>query len=165
MGQLDVRIVDLPPVRVAVAHGSGEHPEGQAWRAIMAFAKSHGLVAELKSHRFFGFNNPEPSPDSPGYGYDQCMTIQTSPTAEDQVKIIDLSGGRYAVTRCRGAGNLGTVWKQLAAWQQRNHYDAGPCQCLEEVLNPEAFVTTEGGPSPDDAWDKVLFDLYLPLAE
>jgi hypothetical protein len=75
MSELNVRIVKLEPMRVASVQGFGAGPEHQAWAKLQAWAERKGYIADLKSHRFFGSNNPEPSSGSPNYGYEQWMTV------------------------------------------------------------------------------------------
>ena len=38
MSELDVRIIEIEPMRVASAHGFGEQPEIIAWEKILAWA-------------------------------------------------------------------------------------------------------------------------------
>jgi AraC family transcriptional regulator len=85
VSELEVRIVDMEPMRVASAHGFGEHPEDLAWQRMLAFAQAQGLDTE--SVRFFGFNNPNPSPGSPNYGYEQWMTVGPEVEAGGEIVI------------------------------------------------------------------------------
>ncbi len=101
MTEIDVRIVTLKPMRVAAALGFGEQPELLAWDKILSWAKPLGLLDDLKAVRFFGFNNPDPSPGSPNYGYEQWIVVGPDVKAEGDIKIKDFSGGLYAVTRCK----------------------------------------------------------------
>src|SRR5512135_1600769 len=55
MSDLQVRIVDLAPMRCAGASGFGPEPEGSAWEAVLKWAVPLGLLS--KPHRFFGYNN------------------------------------------------------------------------------------------------------------
>jgi DNA gyrase inhibitor GyrI len=153
MSELDVRIVRLEPMRVASAHGFGQSPEGEAWDKILAWAKSEGLLEELEAHRFFGFNNPDPSPGSPNYGYEQWITVGPNVEVEGDVELKDLSGGLYAVAPCK-LSNIGEVWKQLVAWREDSPYKPAYHQWLEECL------TLPGTP-----FDEMEFDLYLPIAD
>jgi hypothetical protein len=75
MSELNMRIVKLDAMRVASAQGFGENPEEQAWEKLLAWAEPQGLLADQDAVRFFGFNNPNPSPGSPNYGYDQWVTV------------------------------------------------------------------------------------------
>jgi DNA gyrase inhibitor GyrI len=66
MSDMNVRIVNLPPMRVVSINGFGEGPEGIAFDKMKAWAQAHNLLEE--PHRLFGYNNPNPSPGSPNYG-------------------------------------------------------------------------------------------------
>ena len=65
MSELDVRIVELEPMRVASFHAFGESPELKASKKLVDWAKPKGLLDAKGTHRIFGFNNPDPSPGSP----------------------------------------------------------------------------------------------------
>lgn len=153
MSDLEVRIVDLEPMRVASAHGFGTNPEEQAWNKILAFAKARGI--DTGSVRFFGFNNPNPSPGSPNYGYEQWMTVSPKLEAEGEITIKEIPAQRYAVTHCAGVHVIGEVWRQLVLWFEDSPYRMAAhwCECLEELLTP-----------PEVPFDEYVFDLYLPIA-
>jgi len=152
MSELDVRIVTVDPMRVASAYGFGDSPEIQAWDKILAFAHAKGFDRE--EARFFGFNNPDPSPGSPNYGYEQWITVGPDVEPEGDIRIIDFGGGLYAVTRFKGLRNIGPVWKQLVQWLEDSPYRKGRHQWLEELLTPLE--------SPQEEWE---FILYLPISE
>ena len=150
--ELDVRIVQMEPMRVATAHGFGASPEEQASQRMRAFMESKGL--EFKDVRWFGFNNPDPSPGSPNYGYDVWVTVDPEVEPEGDVKIVDFAGGLYAVTRFEGLENIGEVWRQLVLWREDSPYQKGHHQWLENLLT-----------APDVPYDKFVFDLYLPIVD
>lgn len=151
----DVRIVDLPAMRVASALGYGEAPEDLAWQKISAFAGALGLKPGDPGYRTFGFNNPNPSPGSPNYGYELWLVVEPDVEAEPPIEIKEIPGSRYAVARFTGLSNIGRVWRELVAWFEDSPYTRSPnwCTCLEEVINP-----AETDP------EKWTFDLYLPIA-
>lgn len=157
MTELEVRIVNLPPLRVICFNGFGPSPELQAWEKLADWAKVHDLWD--KPHRLFGYNNPDPSPGSPNYGYDAWMTVDASVQAQGEGRFIDFPGGQYAVTTVH-AGPQGEgiyeTWQQLAAWVEHSPYRPEYCQrlCLEESLPVKSRV--EGG---------FVLDLYEPIAE
>jgi DNA gyrase inhibitor GyrI len=164
MSELDVRIVKLEPMRVASALGFGEHPEGLAWDKILGWAKPLGLLND-QTTRFFGFNNPDPSPGSPNYGYEQWIIVGPDIKGEGDVKIKDFAGGLYAVTSCK-LENIGETWRQLVVWRDSSKYRCASHQWLEEVLNREDILTPDGRKLPDETvFDKMILDLYLPIAE
>ena len=154
MSDLDVRIVEMAPMRVASAHGFGESPEPIAWEKILAFAQAQGIAWE--SARFFGFNNPNPSPGSPIYGYEQWMTVGPEVEAEGEIVIKEIPARRYAVTYFKGLENIGRVWQELVLWFEDSPYQKPPhwCECLEELLTP-----------PGIPYEEYVFDLYLPIAD
>ena len=100
MEQLDVRIVKLEPMRLVSVLGFGSSPEEIAWAKLQAFAKPRGLWGNLEKQRIFGFNNPNPSPGSPNYGYE--LWIEVGPGVEPPAdgRIVNFDGGLYAVARC-----------------------------------------------------------------
>lgn len=148
---LDVRIVTLAPMRIAYAHGFGPSPEGIAVNAIMTWARAHGALTG--KHRFFGFNNPDPSPGSPNYGYEQWITVEPDAEPSGDIRIKTFDGGLYAVTRCKLA-NIGATWKALAAWRENSRYTHGHHQWLEEAITPF-----------EPPYEEIVIDIYLPLAE
>jgi DNA gyrase inhibitor GyrI len=154
MSELEVKIVELEPLRVAYALGFGTSPELEAWEKILAFGRSKGLLEDPSKARFFGFNNPDPSPGSPNYGYEQWMVVGEDVEPEGDVKIKDFNGGRYAVTQFKGIENIGRVWKQLAVWREDSPYKVGHHQWLEELLTPV-----------DAPPEEYVFNLWLPIVE
>lgn len=151
MSSLDVQIVRLDPMRVAYTHGFGESPEGIAWTQLLDWMKGKGI--KFEDHLFFGFNNPNPSPGSPNYGYEQWITVDANVQPEGDMKVKDFSGGLYAVTRCK-LNDIGSAWKQLAAWREESSYKCAHHQWLEKaVLHPST------------PFDKQVMDIYLPITE
>ena len=150
MKALEVRIVDLAPMRVACAHGFGASPEELAAEKIQALVDEKGLT----NYRQFGFNNPNPSPGSPNYGYDIWITVGTDEEGSDEIEIKDFGGGLYAVTRFKGLQNIGTVWQALVNWCDGSPYQMAHHQWLESLLPPRDVATEE-----------FVFDLYLPIAK
>jgi DNA gyrase inhibitor GyrI len=152
MTELEVRIVELEPMRVASASGFGEQPELEAWAKILDWAKSQG-IEDLSTQRFFGFNNFNPSPGSPNYGYEQWMTIRTEAVPTEGIEFKDFSGGLYAVTRS-DLENISEDWMKLAVWREESQYKEAHHQWLEECFTPLA-----------EKLEDYVFDLYLPIAE
>jgi DNA gyrase inhibitor GyrI len=148
-----VRIVKLDPARVVSAYGFGPEPEGAAWDKILAWAKKKGL--DISAHRFFGFNNPNPSPGSPNYGYEQWMIVGPDAEPEGDLRVQECYGGLYAVARCEGVQNIGPAWQGLVQWREDSKYKHAHHQWLEECLSPPETTPP----------DKLVFDLYLPIVE
>ena len=156
MSELEVRIVRLEPKRVASVHAFGESPEHAAWDKLIAWAKAKSLLEEPIEYRIFGFNNPDPSPGSPNYGYEFWITVGPDVEPGGEATIKEFSGGLYAVTRCKGAPNIGKTWHQLGTWCENSKYQYASHQWLEEHMAPPAVT-----PHNDEG---LVLDLYLPLA-
>ena len=154
MDESSIRIIDLEALRVAAAHAFGESPEEKALAKMYEFAEENGLLEEGLLPATFGFNNPNPSAGSPNYGYEVWLPVADNINAADDIRILDFSGGLYAVTRCDGLQNIGQQWLSLAKWREGTKYAAGKQQWLEHLLSPH-----------NAPHDQLVFDLYLPIAE
>lgn len=152
MTELDVRVVRLEPFRVVSVLGFGEGPEVEAIEKILAFAHSKGLLGQEKKPRFFGFNNPDPSPGSPNYGYEMWVEVGPEVAVEEPYKVIEIPGGTYVVTRCKGVETIHDTWKRLNAYLEKSSHHYGRHQWLEEHLNID---------EPD--FNNYELDLYLPI--
>ncbi len=147
----EIRIVTLPPMRVAAALGFGTEPESLAWQKIIAWAQPLGLLE--RPHRWFGFNNPSPAPGSPNYGYEQWITLDSEVPPAEGITIKQFPGGLYAVTRCT-LPVIFETWQEFVVWRENSRYRSGQHQWLEEAFLPHE-------PSMDD----MELDLYMPIAE
>lgn len=160
MDAKEVRIVHLDPMRVASAYGFGSSPENTSSEKLYAWMQQTGLDKDLKQHRFFGFNNPSPTPGSPNYGYEQWITVSPGSEAHGEISVKDVPEGLYAVSRC-ALRDIGQAWQALVAWCEDSPYHMGESQCLEECLTPEVLFF--GPPSGTEFEDAAVFDLYLPI--
>ena len=156
MEHLDVRLIHLEKMTVAATLGFGTQPEMQAWEKILAFARENGLLEQPQRPRFFGFNNPNPSPGTPNYGYEQWMTIPTGLQPDSGIEIKEIPASRYAVTRFQGLEHIGSMWMRLVAWCEASPHRMGDGQCLEELLSPVEDM---------DDLSRYVFDLYIPITE
>ena len=158
MEDLDVRIINLPAMRVASFHAFSSSPEVEAWDKAVNWAKSHGFWQEPPALRIFGFNNPDPSPGSPNYGYEFWLTVGTDVKSDGENKIKEFSGGMYAVLRCDVTGNpwdiIPPTWGKLVKWFEASHYKHGNHQWLEEHLS---HSQSQG--------QGFVLDLYLPISD
>ena len=122
----EVSIERLEPMWVASAHIIGERPEREAWARLRAWAEPKGLLDSLEIHPVFGFNNPNPAPDTPQYGYEFWIRVDpgTEPGTEPApgVEVKEVPGGLYAVARCKliddPRGTVAQVWMALWEWVQ-----------------------------------------------
>jgi DNA gyrase inhibitor GyrI len=158
MSNLDVRIVNLEPIRVVSFHGFGREPEHAAWQKLVAWAEPKGYLADKEAHRIFGFNNPNPSPGSPNYGYEFWITVGSEVESNGEVTVKEFPGGLYAVARCEVNNAPGetipATWKNLVTWREASPYKMGNHQWLEKHIRLGDILKGE--------FD---LDLYMPIAE
>lgn len=158
MSDLKVQIVDLEPLRVASFLGFGENTEELAWEKLLTWARPLGLLEDPEKHRLFGFNNPNPSPGSPNYGYEVWIELGDKEIdVEEGMEIKDFGGGLYAVARCvvpKGKFEvIGETWKKLVTWREDSMFRHAAHQWLEKHVDFE---------SPNIEF---VLDLYLPIAK
>jgi AraC family transcriptional regulator len=157
MSDIEVRIVKLPPMRVVCINGFGEGPEGVAFDKMRSWATVHNLLG--KPYRLFGYNNPDPSPGSPNYGYDFWITVDEPVQADGEAKVIEFPGGLYAVTRLEVKNpwdDIPGTWQKLVKWMEGSKYRHGRHQWLEEHIGP---LDEMGEDEP------FTLDLHLPIME
>lgn len=178
---IETRYVRLEAMRVARYRGFGEEPEGLAWAGLAAWLEDKGvrIPEEAGSNeppapgegqggmRFFGFNNPNPSPASPNYGYEQWTTLEgglaglPDGPAGRGVEIGRFEGGSFLVARHRGSPErLPGTWAALMAAAEAGPRRPVNRQWLEECLSPG--LVAAGDPSTMENW---AFDLYLPVED
>lgn len=146
----DIRIIELKPLKVAYYRAQSATPENEAWNVMNQWVENLGLE-ELATTRFFGFNNPNPTPGQPEYGYEVWVTIPDNVKVPEPVKTKDFKGGLYGVTCCQ-LYNIGEKWKRLVEWVKESEYDFGDSQCLEETISPDKNVN-----------ENTQFDLYCSI--
>lgn len=156
MSELHVRMVELPPLRVAAALGYGPNPEELSVQKLRPWLEAHAELRAPAGRRFFGFNNPGPTVGSPNYGYEQWATAEPDEQGAGEVVIKEFGGGSYGVVRCR-LDSIQEVWARLAAWLEDSRYKMGRHQWLEECVTPEALLRGDLA--------AMELDLYIPLAE
>ncbi len=155
MSKLEVRIVRLEPMLVASAYGFGPSPEMVAFDKMRGFLKSKNMLDGYGTkYRHYGFNNPDPAPGSPNYGYEVWVEVEKGTEPQDEIRIIYFPGGLYAVTRFENVEHIGRVWGELVQWREASKYKEAFHQWLEHLHNPL---------EPDPT--KFIFELYLPISE
>ncbi len=136
--QNDVTIVHIPRMRVATFHGFGTEPETEALGQLTAWATPKAYVGDNLTRRVFGFNNPDPSPGSPNYGYEYWMELEETEEVEPEVKVVEFAGGAYATARCEVIGDeveaIPHGWKLLHAQCEKAGLRFGGHQWLEEHI-------------------------------
>jgi DNA gyrase inhibitor GyrI len=165
MSELEVRVVELKPMQVASVLGYGTEPELQAWGTLLQWASEQGLLQDPGACRFFGFNNPDPTPGSPNYGYEQWLEIPSHLQTSGDVKRKQFPGGTFGVTGCNLV-DIGEKWQQLVAWREASDYYLSDGICLEALINPADFITPAGEMLLEQSrFAEFRLDLYLPIVE
>ena len=161
--ELEVKTVRLEPMRVASARAISKTPEHDAWEKMRAWAEPKGLLEDIEKHPVFGFNNPNPSPDSKEYGYEFWIRVEPDIKPEGEIDIKEFKGGLYAVTTCKLKEELESEffqkegylesWKKIVDWVKSSKYDFAKHQCLEKAHEPGASD------------EELVLDLYCPIVE
>jgi DNA gyrase inhibitor GyrI len=156
MSDPNIRIVRLPALRVASVNGYGEGPEDIAFGKMRAYVKAKGFDTDGQPHRFFGFNNPDPTAASPLYGYDVWVTVDETVQSEGEVKVFDFPGGLYAVLSIHPVTGeeIFPAWQQLVAWRDKRKYRPASHQWLEEHIGDINL-----------SFPHLTLDLYMPIGE
>lgn len=158
----DVRIVYLPPATVAASQYVGENPEMNAAAALDKFVMESGLTGIKPDLRHYGFNHPNPSENSPTYGYEMWVTIPDDMEVPEPLVKKKFPGGLYAAHMIQ-MGNF-HEWEWLWDWAHNNPdyapnilEDGGECMhgLLEEHLD---YLHHVG--QPDDG---IQLDLLIPI--
>lgn len=152
---LNVRIIELPPMRVASVLGFGAEPEMLAWNKLLAWAGPRSLLKAQPAPRIFGFNNPSPTPGSPNYGYEFWLTVGAEVASDGSVTVKEFPGGLYAVTRCKGVETIYNTWQRFVAWLETSPYKHAQHQWLEEHISSD----------PDMKPETLVLDLYMPVKQ
>lgn len=155
MSELDVRISELAPMRVVSFHAFGPSPELDAAAKLTAWAKPKGYLDNPEKHRIFGFNNPNPSVESPNYGYEFWIQVEPDTDPGEDITVKEFEGGLYAVTRCYSVETITATWMKLAEWVNNSKYSFGAREMLEEHV----------GPFPFDVSEDFTLDLYCSIRE
>ena len=154
MDTVPYRIVDLPAMRVAALRAFGPSPEEEAWNRMLAWAKERGLLDGQPAPRFFGFNNPNPTPGSPNYGYEVWITVGPQVQPEQGVEILEIPAQRCATLLHDGhTDEIFPAWQRLVAAVEQSPHAVGDDRCLEEHLR---FFDPESG--------TIRLDLLLPVS-
>nr|MDO8108777.1 GyrI-like domain-containing protein [Candidatus Sigynarchaeota archaeon] len=146
---IKVTIVTLQPMIVASVYAFGDSPEEEALQLLHAWAEPRNLMND-KKRKIFGFNNPPPSRPGQKYGYELWLAVDPATEPDKNVRVCLFKGGKYAVTRCKGARNISATWASLFEWCKANKHEIGTHQGLEQFV---------AGDDPET----MTLDLYCPI--
>lgn len=111
---MDIKIVSLPPARVAYMRHIGPYGPsiGRFWQErFLPWRLAQGL--EHSPCYGVGHDDPDITPAAK-CRYDACVAVPDDFVAKSPVSIANLPGGRYAVAKIRGDGPaVGAAWRTL----------------------------------------------------
>jgi hypothetical protein len=166
----DVRIVYLPPSRVAACHYRGEDSEAHAQELINRYVLDSGLIEAKPDIRHFGFNNPARSPEDASVpGYEMWVTVPEGFPVPVPLVEKRFLGGLYAAHAIEfGAfDHWGLLHDWVTAspeytfdWENPRCEPSGPDmdRCLEEQLD---YYHNVLNPAFDIA--RMQLDLLMPV--
>lgn len=131
---MEVNIKKIEPNRFASFYGFGKQPEEEAMNKLLRWCQRRNINIDDKENIIYGFNNPNPIPDSSEYGYEFWLKVSIDERPEEDVRIIEYHGGNYAITECIGAENMFQTWQALYKWCIENKYILGHHQALERII-------------------------------
>lgn len=128
---LDIRIIDMPPVKVAYLRFIGPYgpPIGDFWRREVApWLAANDL--QRRPRYGIGYDNPEVTPPEK-CRYDACVEVAADFEARGRFNVMTLPGGRYAARRFEGNPvEIGDAWMSIFRdWLPGSGFqvDARPC--------------------------------------
>lgn len=139
--------------------GFGEDPESKAWAKLKAWAVPKGLDGDHAKHPIYGFDNPRPpqysfdkTTKNRVYGYEYIMRIDERCEPAEDMRIVELRGGTYAVSHMPDFSQHGQIWTYLMNWPQDHGYQLDPLRpWLEQHLGE------------NDTGGTLSMDLFLPI--
>ncbi len=147
---MEVKIVELPSMRVASFRAISESPEHEAAQKLASWAEGKGLLKDLEKNPVFGFNNPNPIEGKKEYGYEFWIKVDDG-YEEEGVLFKDIEGGRYAVTTSESLSIIGERWMQIIEWVKNSEYEFREAECLEKTHD---FSASD---------DELVLDIYIPI--
>jgi AraC family transcriptional regulator len=132
--QMDVRVIDLPAVRVAYQRNIGPYgPQiGAFWRDTFGpWMQAHGLGDQ----QCYGIGHDDPSITPPDKcRYDACVAVPDAFQPSGQTNVCVLPGGRYATAQFTGTvATIGDAWMTLIReWLPSSGLQCDERPCFEQ---------------------------------
>lgn len=152
---MDVRLVQLKPLRVAFLRHVGPYSEvGATWDRLLTYLGKEGWLGGDLMCIGVCHDDPEVTP-APKIRYDACVTMGSRFLPVADIGVQTIAGGTYARATHYGPYNqLGTTYTRLLGeWLPRSGRVARDCPCFDVYLNDPQ------GTDPED----LLTGVYLPL--
>jgi len=133
------RFVRLPKMVMACYRAESETPECDCYAVIKEFIAKNSLH-EQYGFRHFGFNNPNPSEDTPIYGYEMWVSIPEDVEVTEPLWKMEFPGGLYAGITTNLA-EIGERSMKLYGWVNNNgkHEHDTSRPWLEEFTDYKTF--------------------------
>ncbi|XEO76710.1 hypothetical protein WKT22_01736 [Candidatus Lokiarchaeum ossiferum] len=161
MNKFPVKIVSLPPMKVASVRAISPTPENDAWTKLEKYAIKHNLLENHELHPIYGFNNPDPTQGQKEYGYEFWIRVDSFTQSEKDVIIKEIPSALYAVKECNlfeesqsdffKKNGILESWSQLFHWVEESEYQRGTHQYLEKSLNPGHDI------------EELILELHMPI--
>lgn len=163
---MEIKVVELNPMKVASFQYVGENPEVNAFKEIIKWAQEKNLLNKDVKNHFFGFNNPTPSENNPVYGYEVWLPLDDDFEGDDEIKIKEFKGGLFAVKEMLlsdfFSGQGWNVFHSAAeSWMKENMYEYDrTVQWLEEHIVEKKDIDNFIQKNDLSNW---TIGLYLPI--
>ncbi|MDX1358427.1 MAG: effector binding domain-containing protein [Clostridia bacterium] len=163
----DVRIVSLPAADVASIQFYCDEPEKSCIEVMDEFVKNSNLGVIDPGLRHYGFNNPNPSSDTPegepDHGYEIWVTIPDDFKVPEPLERKRFDGGLYAAHTIKmGDFHIwGWLWEWVQAsdkyeYESREPHPMGGC--LEEHMD---YLKNLNDPGFKE--EELMLDLLVPV--
>lgn len=162
-----VRVLTLPPMKVASVRCVSLQPEEEAQKKLDQFILDSGLLQAKPDFRVFGFNSPNPTEPMKPYGYELWVSVpEDFLITGDGIQEKRIEGGQYAAVAIQLGDFFG--WDVLLNWVEKHPQykrrmagdDSNMTGLLEEPLNYYGRLT---GDSSSES--EVQLDLLMPIEE
>jgi len=152
--QLKPEIVTLPTQNAYAVrrHGPYHLSAAQAWKALSRWAGPKGL---FKGAVLYGLSHDEPRLDqAETMAYDACLATARKVEPTGDVRVLELSGGRFASFRYVGSFNgLAKVYDAIYRdWLPNSGYQLRDAPAMDRYVRP-GFL-----------WIKPITEILVPIA-
>jgi AraC family transcriptional regulator len=144
-----VEVTEVPPTRIVFLRHVGPYNEvGKTWGRLMMWAGMRSLLGP--GMRMLGVVHDDPDVTPPEkLRYDAAVAVSRPIEPQGEFGVMELAGGRYAVTTHRGPyESLSQTYQRLyGTWLPRNCHEVRDVPAFEEYLNspqntkPEDLLT------------------------
>lgn len=151
------KILEVPEKTAAYLRAQGNYSAvdyGTCFLRLWEYVKTHKLFSAGIEHIVVYHNDPDISQDG-DLRCDVCLVLPKGPSAEGEIGVKRIGGGRYAVFRYTGPySGLGWAYHRICGeWLAQSGCTLRDAPCFEKYLNRADRVPPE----------KLKTEIYLPL--